>query len=132
MNQKTLFSSLTEVDYETKYPKITAPPVDKPTYGYLYIAMHTKYPDVFKLGFTQDVAYRYSCYNKHLPVPDVNFHLISSLIHDAKDMEALILQYLYKKTPPIGLRKEWFEIQHMDLAIELIHQVEKEKYVEIL
>lgn len=92
--------------------------------GYMYILVDSVFPDYVKVGRTQNVYKRLQAYNSDKPYPTAKIIYISRLFDDCHEVEKKVLQYLYDCTNPTTLSKEWFEIKHKDLIIDIITKQE--------
>lgn len=102
----------------TELPKV----ID--TRGFIYIVQDTVFPDFFKIGRTADMVKRLTAYNADKPYPSTNVTFITREFKDCHLVESRILDYLYKHTCPTTFKKEWFLIEHLEIAKELMLEAE--------
>ena len=92
--------------------------------GYMYILFDRVFPDFIKVGRTSDVRKRLMGYNSDKPFPTARMLYISKLFEDVNDTERKILEYMYDNTAPSTLSREWFEIEHKQMIIDIIEKAE--------
>lgn len=49
---------------------------------------------------------------------------ITSMFQDSVSTEKTVLDFLYSKTPPTTLSREWFPIEYKDLILETLEKME--------
>ena len=106
----------------------TTPPLEKyiDRRGYIYILYDSIFPEYIKVGRTSNCHKRLTGYNSDKPYPTAKFLYVSKMFEDSNDTERRILAYMYDKTPPTTLTKEWFEIKYKDIIISIVEKAEKE------
>lgn len=107
--------------------EFVVPPLPKPidTRGYIYIITDTVYLDYFKIGRTIDVNKRLQTYNSDKPFKSTSIYAVSLPFHNAVEVESKIVKAMYKVTSPTTFSKEWFLIDYLDHAVELIKEAEQ-------
>ena len=90
----------------------------------MYILFDRVFPDFIKVGRTSDVRKRLMGYNSDKPFPTARMLYISKLFEDVNDTERKILEYMYDNTAPSTLSREWFEIEHKKMIIDIIEKAE--------
>ena len=93
--------------------------------GWIYIVTDSAFPDHVKIGRTSDMTKRMTNYNEGKPFPSTRVHCMSDKFDNVIQVEKKILEYLYKIIEPTTFRKEWFEIKHLNLLVEVIEEAEK-------
>jgi len=117
--QQEVFTSNSIKDFVVEdLPKV----VD--TRGFIYIVQDSVFPNHFKIGRTCDMYKRLLAYNSDKPYPTTNLTHISKEFKDCVLVETKILEHLYSKTSPTTFKKEWFDIVHLGLAMDLIEKAE--------
>lgn len=103
------------------------PPLEKYTdrRGFIYILFDDIFPNYIKVGRTSNCKNRLTGYNSDKPYPTAKMLFISKMFEDSHEVERRILAYMYDNTPPTTLTKEWFEIEHKDMLIEIIEKAEQ-------
>ena len=121
-----------EINYEQTFSDIDldeyeVPPAPKyiETRGYVYIIQDSVFPGFFKLGRTQSLKKRLMQYNSDKPFPTTSYICFSVMFSDAITVEEKILEKLYQETPPTTFSREWFTVNHLQRAQELIQQAEE-------
>lgn len=106
--------------------KYSVPPLPKQvdTRGFIYIVLDKAFPEHFKIGKTTDMAKRLMAYNSDRPYKTVSVHMISNMFTDVDDTESRILKALYTKTPPTTFSREWFPIEFLSVAYDLVVEAE--------
>lgn len=94
------------------------------TRGFIYIVQDSVFPDFFKIGRTSDMVKRLTAYNSDKPYPSTNVTFITREFKNCTEVESKILDYLYKHTSPTTFKKEWFLIEHLPIAKELMLEAE--------
>lgn len=119
IDQNQTFSDIDLDDYEV-------PPAPKfvETRGYIYIIQDSVFPGFFKLGRTQSLKKRLMQYNNDKPFPTASYINFSPMFLDAITVEEKILERMYLETPPTTFSREWFTLEHLERAQELIQQAE--------
>lgn len=102
----------------------TMPPPPKDLRGYIYIVLDSAFPEHFKIGKTADMQKRLAAYNTDKPFKTTRVYCISSLFTDVHTVETKILNVLYSNTKPTTFSKEWFEIEYLDFAKDIIEEAE--------
>ena len=110
-------------DFNMEDFDISPKPEDK---GFLYIVMDTAYPEFFKVGKTTSMSKRLSGYNSDKPYPSAYLYAISREFIQHSDAEAKVLQYLYANTNPTTFRREWFNIEYLELAMRALEAAEQQ------
>ena len=112
-------------DFDIKNYIVPAKPKEIDVRGYMYIVIDSKFPEHIKIGKTIDMGKRLLGYNSDKPYPTTSLVMISKLFKDVATVEKKILEQMYKNTQPTTSKKEWFEIKHESLMIELIDEAEE-------
>lgn len=124
-NSDTPFKTLCATNFVAA-PVVTVPVIKPKASGFMYIVLDSAYPDHFKIGRTIDMGKRLASYNSDKPYPSASLHAITSEFLDIVDVEFKILKHMYDNTSPTTFKKEWFSIEHLDDALELL--IEAESY----
>ena len=114
---------LTEFDLR----KFTLPPLEKyvDRSGYIYVLYDEAFPDYIKVGRTGDLHKRQIQYNADKPYKTAKMIYISNLFEDVNETERKILAYMYDNTSPTTLSREWFEIKHKDMILNIVEKAER-------
>lgn len=112
-------------DFDVKDYIVPAKPKELDVRGYMYIIVDSKFPDHIKIGKTLDMGKRLLGYNSDKPYPTTSLVMISKLFEDVSTVEKKILEQMYKEAQPTTAKKEWFEVEHKQLMIELIDEAEE-------
>lgn len=105
----------------------SVPPLEKyiDRRGYIYILFDSIFPNFIKVGRTYDCKKRLIGYNSDKPYPTAKMIYISEMFEDVNEIERRILAYMYDKTQPTTLSKEWFEIKHLEKIINIVQKAEE-------
>lgn len=108
--------------------QFTLPPLEKyvDKRGFLYIVYDSVFPENIKIGRTGDLFKRLTQYNADKPYPTAKMLYVSKMFENVNDMERRVLTYMYDNTSPTTLSKEWFELKHKQMIIDIIEKAENE------
>lgn len=112
-------SEISESDFISETTQIIK--LDK---GYIYIVLDKAFPKHFKIGRTTDLSKRLSAYNADKPYPSTYVYVVSREFEEVSIVEKSIIKKLYQETPSTTFSKEWFLIDYLELAIDLIEEAE--------
>lgn len=106
--------------------EFVVPPLEKyiDRRGYIYILYDRMFPTFIKVSRTNDVYKRLLQYNSDKPFPTAKMLYVSKMFENANEAEKKILDYMYSKTTPSTLTREWFHIKYLDILKEIIERVE--------
>ena len=98
---------------------VPAIPKERDTRGFIYVVQDKKYPDLIKIGRTQDFIKRTRQYNNDRPYEDVIPIICTRLLSNCDHMEKVILNELVREFGSVGKSNEWFP----DVAMERIYEI---------
>jgi len=104
-------------------------PKEKDSRGFIYIVVDTKYPELLKVGKTQDFVKRVKTYNVDRPYEDVNPILCTRMIKNVDYVEAFIKSEISRAYSSVGKSKEWFPRKCLKDILEILENTFDHQYV---
>ena len=95
-------------------------PKERDCRGFIYVVQDAKYPDLIKIGRTQDFVKRIQQYNVDRPFEDVIPIFCTCLLFNCNHIEKMLLNELIREFNSVGKSKEWFPDKAMDRIYEML------------
>jgi hypothetical protein len=99
---------------------VPAVPKERDTRGFIYVVQDRKYPDLIKIGKTQDFVKRTKQYNIDRPYEDVVPIICTRLLLNCDNIEKIILNELTREFGSVGKSQEWFPDKAMERIYSLL------------
>jgi hypothetical protein len=95
-------------------------PKERDNRGFIYVVQDLKYPNLIKIGKTQDFVKRVKQYNNDRPYEDVVPIICTRLLHNCDHIEKIIINDLVRNFSSVGKSQEWFPDSAMERIYEML------------
>jgi hypothetical protein len=92
-------------------------------HGYIYAIYSKDFPKFIKIGKTTNPCKRYYDYNNYNPNCSYEYVYITKIFENADNIESKFIHCLYMKGIRPVYQKEWFDISHKDMIVNILEQL---------
>lgn len=125
----SLSEMILEKDFNPDRYVVPVEPKEKDTRGFIYVVRDNKYPDIVKVGRTQDLIKRVKQYNVDRPFEDVEPILCTRLLSNADLIEKHIKNRLVRDHSSVGKSQEWFPVGVLQIIYDILENTYDVNYV---